>query len=153
MPARPKRGKVRGQKLGKYNAQGEKVMLAGKEIWIPSAAQAERLRQLIKMEADGRIENLAAEVPVRLIVANKLICIYRIDAVYEVIGPHSRLVYEEVKGFVTQDWPLKRKLFDALQDEPLTIIQVADRSQWPRGDKEYTSARWMADNWKDRLPI
>lgn len=140
--------RVRGQVVGKYNAKGEHVEIDGKRVWIASAGQAERARQLMAMREAGVIDNLRLEVPVILTVNNMKICTYRVDAMYEVIderGAPVRLVYEEVKGLPTADWKLKRKLFDATQGTKLSIVQL------PGG--KVSSVDWMRENWAGRLPV
>lgn len=146
--------KRRGQVVGKYNAKGEHVTIDGKEVWIPSAAQAERARQLIALREAGTIDGLRLEMPVPLDVNGRRVCIYKVDAAYDVVDPRGaplRRVYEEVKGLPTADWRLKKKLFEAVEGVKLSVIQVADRKEWPN-ERGYSSAQWMRDNWAGRLP-
>lgn len=139
-------------RLGKYNAAGERVN--GK--WMASAAEAERYRQLSRLEMNGIIDNLQTQTTFLLTVNNRVICRYRADFCYDVIddrGSVIRSVIEDVKGMVTPEFVLKHKLFDALQPVPLTIIQVkgkAHHSQRPTEPAD--SAGWMDKHWKDRLP-
>lgn len=156
---------MRGQKPGKYNARGGWVEHAGKRQWIPSEAQLVRCHQLIALEKADMIGNLRFEVPVKLIVRNKLICTYRVDSVYDVLDEHGRPrrhVFEEVKGFVTADYVIKRKLFDAISEVPLSVIMIdgslpeydeaGERKRDEKGRAVRSRAEWMRQTWADRIP-
>ncbi len=139
-----------GNRNGKYNAAGERV----NGIWMASAAQAERYRQLLRMEMDGLIDNLKTEVAYPLTVNNTLICTYRADFSYDVIddrGNQLRAVIEDVKGMVTDVFAIKEKLFNALSPVRLTVIHVRGKAKHPEtGNSD--GAGWMAAHWAGRLP-
>lgn len=121
---------------------------------MASAAQAERFRQLLTMQAAGLIDNLKTEVPFPLTVNNAVICTYRADFCYDVIddrGQALRSIVEDVKGMTTDVFALKLKLFNALQPVALSVIHVKGKALHPTtGNKD--SAGWMALHWRDRLP-
>lgn len=139
-----------GKRSSKYNAAGERV----NGIWMASAAQAERYRQLLRMEMNGMIDNLKTEVAYPLTVNNRLICTYRADFSYDVIddrGHPLRAVIEDVKGMVTDVFALKEKLFNALSPVPLSVIHVRGKARHPdTGNTD--GAGWMAQHWKERIP-
>lgn len=160
-----KRASKGGKRAGfkKYNAAGERIVLHGSEVWIPSAAQAVRLRQLIEMEKTGMIEDLKAEVRIPFIVNNHKITVYRVDHLYYEVDPQgrrSRRIYEDVKGLITPEFKLKHKLFNALMHpEKLSLIEVPDWNERSKYQKEqglkashFSIEEWFATNWKDRLP-
>lgn len=165
-PGSAKRATKGGTRRGstrKYNAKGEHIVLNGKPVWIPSAAQAVRLRQLIVMQEQGLIENLRAEVPVDLVVNKKRICRYRCDHVYDLLdvqGRSVRTVWEDVKGLLTPDFKLKHKLFDALMaPEHLSLIAVPnwnERSKYMKDQglkaSHFSIEEWFATNWSGRVP-
>lgn len=73
----------------------------------------------------GRIESYERQVNIPLIVNGYVVCTYRID--YIVHHKDGITEYVECKGYQTEVWKLKWKLFEALYtDKPdvkLTIIQ------------------------------
>ena len=79
---------------------------------------------------DGRIKSWEKQVKIPLIVNNYLICNYYIDfIVYHNDGVKE---YVETKGWATDVWKMKWKLFEALfsdlPDVKLTIIQQGKMS-------------------------
>lgn len=131
----------------KYNARGEHIEHAGKQVWIPSAIQAVRARQLIMMERVGTIGNLRFEVRVPLVVNNKKVCDYRCDHVYDVLGERGtelRTVWEEVKGFITPEYRLKKKLFEATTGNKISEIMT------PGGGKKQVAL--LETEWQNRIP-
>lgn len=123
---------------------------------MASEAEAERYRQLLRMEMDGRIQNLRTQVTHPLMVNNQLICRYRSDFEYQIIDEHGRITgdrVEDVKGFETPDFKLKKKLFDALEPTPLTVIPAKGKAKHPdRMDQPSSRAGWMHKHWADKLP-
>lgn len=135
---------------GKFNAAGERV----DGIWMASASEAERYRQLLRMEMAGRIDNLRTQVNFPLIVSNVLITKYRADFCYDVIdeqGHVIRSVIEDVKGMITPEFKLKNKLFNALEPVKLTVIHVKGQVKLPGADKA-SGAGWMHVHWADKIP-
>lgn len=160
---RATKGGKRAGSTKKFNAAGEHVILHGSPVWIPSHAQAVRLKQLIDMEERGLIDGLRAEVPVDLVVNRVRVCRYRCDHVYysvDVTGRRDQLIYEDVKGLLTPDFKLKHKLFDALMaPDRLRLIASPnwnDRSASQKAKglkvKDFSIEDWFEENWKDRLP-
>ncbi len=127
-----KRATKGGKRRGKYNASGERV----NGVWMASASQAERYRQLLKMEQDGLIANLKTEVPYHLTVNNRKITTYRLDFLYDEIndrGQEMRRIYEEVKGFVTPQYRITKKLFEAIHQVEISEImcgRVSEMKLW-----------------------
>lgn len=132
------KGGNRSFKRGKFNAAGERV----NGIWMASAAEAERYRQLMRMDMAGMIDNLRTQVSFDLVVNNQRITRYRADFCYDVIderGQVVRSIIEDVKGMMTPEFKLKQKLFNALQPVPLTVIPSK-------------GAKSIAAEWADRIP-
>lgn len=112
------------------------------------------------------IANLRFEVPIDLIVKNKKICTYRVDATYDLLDPDYgrvlRTVFEEVKGFVTADYVIKRKLFEALMGKELSVIQIGNalpefddkgvRKRDADNKPVRSTKEWMRQTWADRIP-
>lgn len=137
---------------GKFNAAGEFV----NGIWQASAAQAERYRQLLELEARGYIDELRTEVPFDLRVNNVLICRYRADFTYRILNERGSPVgerVEDVKGMVTPEFNLKHKLFDALLSPPLSVLHVKGKAKHrDHPDRESSAAGWVDRHWRYRLP-
>ena len=144
------KGGSRPSRKGKFNAAGERV----DGIWMASAAEAERYRQLLRMEMAGKIDNLRTQVTYPLIVNNVMIVRYRADFSYDVIDDHGnvlRSVIEDVKGMVTPEFKIKHKLFNALEPVPLTLIELkgnAINSHTGQRDR----VGWLQREWADRIP-
>jgi hypothetical protein len=155
-PAATKGGSPSGRH-GKFNAKGEHV----NGVWMASEAQAERYRQLLRMEMDGTIGGLRTEVPFDLVVNNKKICTYRADFVYAVLderGERRREVVEDVKGMITPEFRLKAKLFAALMPWPISLVEVKGKLVPVDGEGNRikgaaaSSAAWMHREWAGRIP-
>ena len=149
-PGSATRAGGKAKKRHKFNAAGEFV----EGVWQASAAQAERYRQLLKMQGEGRIDRLRCEVPFDLLVKNKLICRYRADFCYDVIddmGQTIRSVVEDVKGMITPEFIIKSKLFAAIHEGPVTVIDVRGKAAHSQTG-EVSAAGWVDLHWKDRLP-
>ncbi len=131
----------------KYNARGEYVQLHDKRVFIPSAIQAVRLRQLIEMEQAEMIGNLKAEVRIPIVINNLKVFEYRCDHVYDVLderGYEARQVYEEVKGFITPEYRLKKKVFEAVMQVKISEIMTPGG-----GTKQVENLTQM---WKNKIP-
>lgn len=137
---------------GKYNASGEHV---GK-VWCASAAEAERYRNLLRMEMQGMIDNLVTQPNYKLLVNNHHICTYRADFSYDVIDEQGNVIghrIEDVKGFETAEFKLKRKLFDALMPVKLSVIETSKAAVHPERPHEgKTKCGWLFVNWFGRIP-
>ena len=73
-----------------------------------SKAEFRRYRELRLLEKTGEIYNLQVHVPFPLVVNDILICNYEADATYQRQG--GALVVEDVKGHITREYRLKKKL-------------------------------------------
>lgn len=93
--------------MTKYSAQ--KTTIDG--ITFDSKAEAARYSQLKLLERAKVIKGLACQPAYRLVVSGHEVCEYRGDFTYYEAG---RLICEDVKGFATPMFRLKRKLFLAL---------------------------------------
>lgn len=117
------------KRQGKYNARGERV--DGR--WFDSAAEAERYRQLKRMEQAGLVERIECQVRFPLVVNGTPIAAYLADFRYAVLDPHGRavkVVVEDVKGMVTDVYALKRKLMAALYPVMLVEIPAKKVGEW-----------------------
>jgi len=85
---------------------------------IKEAAYARDLDLMIKAK---EIKSWKPQVRLSLDVNDYHICNYIVD--FEVITSDGTKEYHEVKGFETEVWRLKRKLFEALYDESLIVIK------------------------------
>lgn len=95
------------KKAGKYDSKFE----AGK-AW-----------ELGLLKKAGKIKDFKEQVSIPLVVNGYHICIYRIDFVIE--HHDGTTEYLETKGFSTDVWKLKWKLFEALySDKPNVILTV-----------------------------
>jgi hypothetical protein len=84
-------------------------------VKFDSVKEAERWRQLCLLLKADRIRNLERQVTYRLEVAGVLICKYRADFVYdELIHGEWERVTEDVKGYATDLYRLKKKLMRAI---------------------------------------
>jgi len=104
----------------KFNASRKRY---GKDLYasIKEADYAARL-DLLKKAADPseRVLRWERQVRVPLVVAGKLIANWYCD--FEVRFADGRTELHEVKGFDTETWRLKRKLFEALY--PKRVLKV-----------------------------
>lgn len=148
-----------GGRKGKFNARGEHC----DGHWFASAAEAERYLQLKELEAAGRIDKLQLQVTYPLTVNGVLITRYRADFSYDVIddrGGCIRSVVEDIKGMITPEFTIKRKLYDALYPVKLSVIELAGNAIHPTNpalsEKTGKPVRcrrgWMNLHWKGRLP-
>jgi hypothetical protein len=114
-------GTFKKSRRGKYNAQGREV----DGHWFPSKAEADRYEQLREMVRTDRIFDLELQPEFRLVVNNKLVCIYRADFRYKkrTVGMGYKTVIEDVKGMRTKEFALKMKLLAAVHPE-VNVIEV-----------------------------
>lgn len=89
-----------------------KTSVAG--IVFDSKLEASLYQELRLLELTLVIEDLKRQVPVNLVVADKLICRIIPDFIYRENG--KRIVHE-AKGKRTRDWVIKWKLAQALYPE------------------------------------
>ncbi len=85
------------------------------------------------LKAAGEIKDYEIQRNYRLIVNNKIVCSHRVDfVVYPNKGP---MEVHETKGFATDVWDLKRKLFEALYPEIPYIVVRKGESRWQAPQK------------------
>lgn len=82
-------------------------------IRFASSSEAHRYVELRRMEKLGIISGLVLQKKFSFEVAGKHICNYICDFVYKAPGI-DKLVVEDVKGFETPEFKIKKKLFLAL---------------------------------------
>lgn len=151
-PARLKPGpkprrKKPGVKKGKYNANGEHV----DGIWFASKSEALRYRQLRTLQELGAIDRLELQPAFPIYINNQLICTYKGDFSYVEIsasGDPIETHIEDVKGFITPVYALKRKMVEAQYG--IRIVEVpAGRAT----DKWALCLPHRAPNEKDYQPV
>lgn len=103
-----------GQSWNKYGAKRQ-----GKNDSKFEAGKAQEL-ELRKRAKD--IVDFQEQVKIALVVNGFHICNYYIDFVIE--HNDGTMEYLECKGFATNEWKLKWKLFEALYDLPGNILTV-----------------------------
>lgn len=77
---------------------------------------------LTLMKRAGEIKDFEEQVKIPLVVNGFHICNYYIDFVIK--HNDGTTEYREAKGFATDVWKLKWKLFEALYDQPGNILTV-----------------------------
>jgi len=87
-----------------------------------SRREANRYSELKLLEKAGEIKDLELQPVFQCLVNLKLVCKYVADFRYYDIK-NSYLVTEDVKGFKTKEYIIKRKLVEALFN--ITITEVA----------------------------
>ena len=80
-----------------------------------SKFEAGKAQELELLKKAGEIVDYQKQVKIPLIVNNYIICNYYMDFVVE--HNDGTLEYLEMKGFATETWKLKYKLFEALYSE------------------------------------
>ena len=89
--------------------RNKKTTVDGKKF--DSKAEAQRYLVLKQLQAAGEISGLKRQVRYALVVSGMLICHYVADFVY--FDAEMREVVEDVKGFSTKDYKLKKNLMKA----------------------------------------
>ena len=100
----------------KYNAT--RVAIDG--ITFHSRAEAARYSELHLMAKAGTIKDLRLQVPYKIVVNGKNICTYRADFVYK--NASGKEVVEDVKGYRTDVYRLKKKLVEAIYG--IDIVEI-----------------------------
>ena len=103
-------------KSSKYG--NKKTVVDG--ITFDSAREAKRYGELKLLERAGEITGLKLQQPYPLIVAGKLVCTYVSDFVY--LEKDGRVVVEDSKGFRTDVFKIKAKLFEAVIGFPIREV-------------------------------
>jgi hypothetical protein len=96
-----------------------------------SKAEAKRHGDLLKLQQAGEIANLRRQVPFEVIPKQpgERACFYVADFVYDLLtnGQIGGCVVEDVKGVLTRDYVMKRKLM--LKEHGIRIVEVNARKQ------------------------
>jgi hypothetical protein len=117
-------GTFKKSRRGKYNQQGRHI--DGK--WFASGAEGDRYEQLKEMVEQGRIDQLELQPSFRCEVKGHTITTYRADFRYRKLeaGKFPRTIIEDVKGMVTKDYIIKKKLVEALF--AITVLEVPGKA-------------------------
>ncbi len=103
-----------GMTTSKYGAKPTTLLVDGEQARFASKREADRYRDLLLLLKADRIRNLERQVPFRIEVGGKLVCKYLADFVYdEYQGGNWVHIVEDVKGFMTPVYRLKKKLMAA----------------------------------------
>lgn len=86
-----------------------------------SRAEATRYGQLKLMQQAGMIHNLKTQVPFVCIVNGRKVCAYIADFVYAEDGMK---ICEDVKGYLTDVYKLKKKLVEACHNIVIREVKV-----------------------------
>ena len=81
-----------------------------------SKFEAGKALELEMMKKAGEIKDFEEQKVLELVVNGYIVCTYKIDFV--VYHHDGTVEYIETKGWVTPEWKLKWKLFEALYDVP-----------------------------------
>lgn len=95
-------------KRSKYGSKRTKV----NGISFHSAKEASRYSQLLLLQRAGEIKGLELQPRYKLVVDGVLVTTYIADFRYKL--KCGRLVIEDVKGFRTDEYKIKKNLFEAL---------------------------------------
>ena len=88
-----------------------------------SKFEAGKANELALLKRAGEIKDFKEQVVLELIVNNFIVCTYKIDFVIQ--HNDGTTEYLETKGYPTEVWKLKWKLFEALySDKPNTKLTV-----------------------------
>lgn len=99
--------------IGRYSKfKNTPTEVAGKRF--ASKREGTRYEQLLLLERNGEVRAIRCQVEYRLSVHGMLVCKYRADFVYEEMrNSEWREVVEDVKGYRTPVYRLKKKLMQA----------------------------------------
>tara|TARA_B100000482_G_C12528735_1_gene267504 strand:- start:430 stop:738 length:309 start_codon:yes stop_codon:yes gene_type:complete len=89
-------------------------------IRFHSKKEANRYRELCILNKSKLILDLELQPNFKITINNKFICNYKADFAYK--NKDGEIVYEDVKGFRTQVYKLKKKLTEALYN--VKIIEI-----------------------------
>ena len=82
-------------------------------IWFASKKEADRWQKLICMQQTGYIKDLQRQQTLKIIINGHKVCGYRYDHRYTVVETGEDVV-EDVKGYRTEMYNLKKKLVRAV---------------------------------------
>lgn len=104
---------------GKYD--NEKVWCSVFERWIDSINEHRYLHVLLTLQKDGHISELKSGERIKLIVNDTLICAMEMDYTFKYNGKKFYADYKN-DGTITSVFKLKKKLFEAIYNEPVYLI-------------------------------
>lgn len=112
-----KNGTFKISQVGKYKANGRRI----DGHWFASGYEADRYLQLKAMLETGKISKLELQPIYNIVIGGQHICSYRGDFRYLVPDPAIGFVrvLEDVKGFPTKEYLLKKKLMLAVHKEKI----------------------------------
>jgi hypothetical protein len=125
MPSR----KSQEKRKSKFNAVGERF----DGQYFQSKAELLRYQQLKIMLEAGLISDLETQPSYPIVINNQKICSYRADFRYKVIdelGRTLRICVEDVKGWKTDVYVIKKKLVEAVHHINLCEIPSSKLSEW-----------------------
>ena len=103
------------KKQSKYRNKKVEHREGGEIMRFDSRKEFARYLELKQMERDGKIHLLTRQVPFPIKINGKLICKYVADFTYKKNQPpFDDLIVEDVKGFKTAIYRLKKKLMEAV---------------------------------------
>jgi len=129
-------GTFKKPRRGKYNAKGRHV----EGQWCASEAEATRYEQLIELQQAGDIIELKCQVAFPIQVKGIHIANYLADFRYcKVKNGKRTILIEDVKGMLTPEYKLKKKLVEALHQ--IKILEIAGRKV--KGNTKHNGTRGM----------
>lgn len=102
------------------NKYGNKIVIVD-GIKFHSQKEGKRYAELLLLLREGVISDLATQVPYLIEVNGRKICKYVADFVYRDLENHGTVV-EDVKGYRTDIYKLKKKLVEAIYSFTITEI-------------------------------
>ena len=90
-------------------------------ITFDSKGEAKRWIDLKKQEKEGRIQNRKRQIAYPLHVKGDLVTSYVADFTYDEDGTE---IVEDFKGHITSVFRLKKKLFEAIYQQPLRVVRL-----------------------------
>jgi len=90
-------------------------------ITFDSKGESKRWINLKQQQKDGRIQNLKRQIAYPLHVNGDLVTSYVADFTYDEDGTE---IVEDFKGHVTTVFRLKKKLFEAIYQQPLRVVRL-----------------------------
>lgn len=121
------------KKKGKRGARSNAIGQHHDGHYFQSKAELARYEQLKELAEQGVIERLELQVPYPIHINNKKICEYRADFRYAVVddlGRVLRWVVEDVKGWKTDVYAIKKKLVEASYGLTLSEIPAGKIAEW-----------------------
>lgn len=94
--------------------------------WFDSKGELQRWLFLLDAERLGTIKNLRRQVEYPIEINGVLVCTYVADYVYDIVRPYPvDEVVEDFKGFVTDVFKLKAKLFPIIYGFKIRVVKSA----------------------------